>query len=70
MATTAEIQARLRARYAPPKVKRKSARQQVREARINTLSEARAAMMDKKRTIPKDWERGFMAAVSVLEQMK
>ena len=52
------------------KTQRKSARQQVREERERVLNELRAIMIAKKRTIPKEWERGFMSAVSALEIYK
>ena len=70
MTTANEFMAGFKARHAAPKVKRKSAKQQVAEAKAELLKEIRAAMIDKKRTIPQEWERGFMAAVSVIEVIK
>jgi hypothetical protein len=70
MTTASEFMASFKTRHAAPKAKRKSAKQQVAEARKELLKEIRAAMIDKKRTIPKEWERGFMAAVSVIEIME
>jgi hypothetical protein len=69
MTTASDFMASFKARHAAPKAKRKSAKQQAAEARGELLKEIRAAMIDKKRTIPKEWERGFMAAVSAIEIM-
>ncbi len=70
MTTASEFMASFKARHAAPKAKRKSAKQQVAEARQQLLKEIRAEMISKKRAIPKEWERGFMAAVSVIEIME
>lgn len=70
MTTANEFMASFKARHALPKAKRKSAKQQVAEARAELLAEIRSAMIDKKRSIPQEWERGFMSAVSVLEGFK
>lgn len=70
MTTANEFMASFKTRHTAQKVKRKSAKQQVAEARKELLKEIRAAMIDKKRTIPKEWERGFMAAVSAIEVME
>ena len=67
MATANEIITAFKARHAAPKPKRKSAKQQVAEAKENLLAEILAEMRDKKRSIPKEWERGFMAAMTVVE---
>ena len=69
MTTAGDFMASFKVRHAAPKAKRKSAKQQVAEARENLLKEIRAQMINKKRTIPKEWERGFMAAVGVIEIM-
>lgn len=53
-------------KHAPAK-KRKTGRQHAKEARDELLNEILAEMRDKKRSIPKDWERGFMSAMSVVE---
>ncbi len=70
MTTANEFMASFKSRHAAPKAKRKSAKQQVAEARQQLLKEIRAEMINKKRAIPKEWERGFMAAVSVIEIME
>jgi hypothetical protein len=70
MATANEYMASFKARHAAPKKPRKSAAQQVREERAQVIAEIRAAMIGKKREIPQEWERGFMAAVSVLEKIE
>lgn len=67
MATANEIIAAFKARHATPKPKRKSAKKQVAEAKAQLLAEILTEMRDKKRSIPKEWERGFMAAMSVVE---
>ena len=70
MATATEIMASFKARHAAPKPKRKSAKQQVADAKAELLAEILADMRDKKRSIPKEWERGFMAAMTVVELKK
>lgn len=70
MATATEIMASFKARHATTKPKRKSAKQQVADAKAELLSEILAEMRDKKRSIPKEWERGFMAAMTVVERNK
>lgn len=70
MTTANEFMASFNASHATKKIKRKSAKQQVTEARAELLAEIRSAMVDKKRCIPQEWERGFMAAVSALEAFK
>ena len=52
------------------KPKRKTARKQVKESREDLLNEILSEMRDKKRSIPKEWERGFMSAMSVIEGFK
>jgi len=56
-------------KHAPTK-RKKSTRQQVRDARQELLSEILSELRDKKRSIPKEWERGFMSAMSVVEGKK
>lgn len=65
--TADEAMARFKARHAPARAKRKSAKQQVKEARAELLAELLAAMRDKKRSIPKEWERGFMSCMNVVQ---
>lgn len=50
--------------------KRKSARQQVRDAEKALLNKLLAEMRNKKRSIPKEWERGFNSAMSAVESFK
>ena len=69
MTTANEFMASFKARHAAPKVKRVSAKQQVKDARQQLLNEILREMRDKKRTIPKEWERGFMSAMSVVEMI-
>ena len=52
------------------KPKRKSTKKQIKESREELLNEILAKMVDKKRSIPKDWEKGFLSAMSVIEMMK
>lgn len=52
------------------KPKRKSTKKQIKESREELLNEILAKMVDKKRSIPKEWERGFLSAMSVVEMMK
>lgn len=52
------------------KPKRKSAKKQIKESKEELLNEILAKMVDKKRSIPKDWEKGFLSAMSVIEMMK
>lgn len=49
------------------KPKRKTAKQHVREERERIKALVLSALRDKKRTIPKDWERGFNAAMTAVE---
>ena len=70
MTTASAFLADFKARHAAPKAKRKSAKQQVAEAKADLINEILADMRDKKRSIPKEWERGFMAAMSVVEGKK
>lgn len=70
MTTANEFMASFKARHAAPKVKRVSAKQQVKEARQQLLDEIMQQMRDKKRGIPKEWERGFNAAMSVIGGIK
>lgn len=52
------------------KPKRKSTKKQVKESRDELINEILAKMVDKKRSIPKEWERGFLSAMSVVEMMR
>lgn len=52
------------------KPKRKTAKQQVRQAEIDQLEKILSVLRDKKRSIPKDWENGFNSAISLIEGMK
>lgn len=52
------------------KPKRKSARQQVRDAEKVLLDKILSELRNKKRSIPKEWERGFNSAMSVVEMLK
>ena len=70
MTTATEFMANFKARHATPKAKRKSAKQQVAEAKEGIINEILADMRNKKRGIPKEWERGFMSAMSVVEGKK
>lgn len=49
------------------KPKRKTTRKQVKEAENLLLNEILEELRDKKRSIPKDWEKGFLSAMSVVE---
>ncbi len=52
------------------KPKRKTTKKQVKESRDCLLNEILSELRDKKRSIPKDWEKGFMSAMSVIEGFK
>ncbi len=52
------------------KPKRKSTKKQIKESKEELLNEILAKMVDKKRSIPKEWERGFLSAMSVVEMMR
>lgn len=52
------------------KPKRKSTKKQIKESKEDLLNEILAKMVDKKRSIPKDWEKGFLSAMSIIEMMK
>lgn len=52
------------------KPKRKSTKKQIKESKEELLNEMLAKMVDKKRSIPKEWERGFLSAMSVVEMMR
>ena len=52
------------------KPKRKSTKKQIKESKDELLNEILAKMVDKKRSIPKEWERGFLSAMSVIEMMR
>lgn len=52
------------------KPKRKSVRQQVKEAEKALLNKILTEMKDKRRSIPKEWERGFNSAISAVEMFR
>lgn len=52
------------------KPKRKSTKKQIKESKDELLNEILAKMVDKKRSIPKEWEKGFLSAMSVIEMIK
>ena len=52
------------------KPKRKTAKQQVREAQAEQLETILIALRDKKRSIQKDWVNGFNSTISLIEGMK
>ncbi len=52
------------------KPKRKSTKKQIKESKDELLNEILAKMVDKKRSIPKEWEKGFLSAMSVVEMMR
>lgn len=52
------------------KPKRKSARQQVMDAEKALLDKILSELRNKKRSIPKEWERGFNSAMSAVELFK
>lgn len=53
-----------------PKPKRKSAKQQVKECRRDTINEAIALMRAELRTKPKEWQRAYFSAITHLEIMR
>ncbi|WOZ15011.1 hypothetical protein GNVKYODX_CDS34 [Acinetobacter phage vB_AbaM_AB3P2] len=52
------------------KPKRKTTKKQIKESRDLLLDEILSELRDKKRSIPKDWGKGFMSAMSVIEGFK
>lgn len=52
-----------------PKPKRKSAKQQVKECRRDTINEAIQLMKEELRTKPKEWQRAYYSAITHLEGM-
>lgn len=52
------------------KPKRKTVKKQINESRDCLLNEILSELRDKKRSIPKEWEKGFMSAMSVIEGFK
>jgi len=52
------------------KPKRKSTNSQIKESREVLINDILAELRNKKRSIPKEWERGFLSAISVVEGFK
>lgn len=52
------------------KPKRKTARQQVKDAQAEQIEIILISLRDKKRSIPKEWVNGFNSAISLIEGMK
>jgi len=52
------------------KPKRKTAKQQVKEAREKLIQEILAELRNHRRNIPAEWERGFNSAISVVDNFK
>ena len=73
MATIEEIQKRILSGSAfrqEPKPKRKSARQQVREAEERLLDDILRHLREKKWALPKQYEIGLQSAISRVEEIK
>ena len=73
MATIEEIQKRILSGPAfrqEPKPKRKSAKQQVREAEEELLDDILRHLRDKKWDLPKQYELGLQSAISRVEEIK
>lgn len=68
MTTANDFMAGFNARHHSPKKARKSARQQVSEAKAEIRLAVMSALRDGRRGIPKDWERGFFAAMAIVER--
>jgi len=58
-----------RRRHRTAKKPRINWKHELAEERAKTLKEVRAALIAHKRSIPRDWERAYMAAVSVVEHI-
>lgn len=69
MTTANSFMSSFKARHASPDKKRKSAKQQVKEAEKALFNRILMALRDGKRSIPKDWERGYFAAMSAVEKL-
>jgi len=52
------------------KPKRRTARQQVKDAQAEQIEIILIALRDKKRSLPKEWVNGFNSAISLIEGMK
>lgn len=52
------------------KPKRRTARQQVKDAQAEQIEIILIALRDKKRSIPREWVNGFNSAISLIEGMK
>lgn len=70
MTTAAEFMTNFNSRHAPEPKKRKSARQQVTEAERELLRRILEELRSGKRSIPKEWERGYYAAMSAVERIE
>lgn len=68
MTTAADFMAGFNTRHATAKKTKKSARQQVAESRYEMKNAVMSALRDKRRSIPKEWERGFFSAMAIVEQ--
>lgn len=52
------------------KPKRRTARQQVKDAQAEQIEIILIALRDKKRSLPREWVNGFNSAISLIEGMK
>ena len=52
------------------KPKRRTARQQVKDAQAEQIEIILIALRDKKRSLPKEWVNGFNSAISLIEGIK
>lgn len=52
------------------KPKRKSTNSRIKESREVLINDILAELRNKKRSIPKEWERGFLSAMSVVDGFK
>lgn len=52
------------------KPKRKSANRKVKEAKAELIKLIMSDLRDGKRNIPKDWERGFLSAMSIVARFE
>jgi len=70
MTTASEFMGSFKSRHATQPKKRKTAKQQAKDAEKALLARILEELRDGKRGIPKDWERGYFAAMSAVERIE
>ena len=70
MATASDFMTNFKNRHESQRKKRKTTKQQVKDAEKALLARILVELRDGKRSIPKDWERGYFAAMSTVERIE